>query len=147
MMKMTTLLLGLFILTTCSNVNRESRTYYDNNKNPIRHGIVPISKESKPKKALKLEPINDEAVARGEFVYQQNCQSCHGVDGTGNGPMTNQLQARPANLVKLAKEVPYFKFYIMVSRWQGDMPGWKNVLSEKEVRDLEQYIRSMALAN
>jgi mono/diheme cytochrome c family protein len=144
-MKKITLILLVLTLATCSRINRESRDYYQQNNNPVRHGIVPLSQDTNVTNVSTPEPLDEKAIVRGETVYQQNCQSCHGINATGNGPKAKKLQAKPRNLVTMAKEVPYFKFYIMVSRWQGEMPGWKNVLTEKEVSDLEQYIRSLAL--
>jgi mono/diheme cytochrome c family protein len=41
-----------------------------------------------------------EAVARGAELFAQNCVSCHGKDGLGNGPAAENLSPRPRNLVE-----------------------------------------------
>jgi copper transport protein len=38
------------------------------------------------------------ALERGKVLYQQNCLSCHGVAGRGDGPLGRALNPRPADL-------------------------------------------------
>jgi mono/diheme cytochrome c family protein len=40
--------------------------------------------------------------------------------------------------------VPEFKFYISVSQWKGQMPGWKNALDEKELEAIGHYLKKLA---
>jgi len=35
--------------------------------------------------------------------FKQYCAACHGVDGTGDGPVAQSLRTRPANLTVLSK--------------------------------------------
>ena len=37
------------------------------------------------------------------FWFKQYCASCHGVDGTGNGPVAPSLKTKPADLTLLSK--------------------------------------------
>ncbi len=124
----------------CARVNQESRDYYQHEKK-IRHGVIPL--ESKSPLTPVQERIDQTSVARGEVLYQKNCQSCHGADGQGQE--VGQLKA--ANLKNLAKEVNNFKFFMSISQWQGDMPGWKSPFSETEREDLANYIKSLASKN
>ena len=39
------------------------------------------------------------AISRGAELFAQNCVSCHGKDGLGNGPAGENLSPRPRNLV------------------------------------------------
>lgn len=39
----------------------------------------------------------------GAQQFRQYCASCHGNDGTGNGPVASQLKRKPANLRVLWK--------------------------------------------
>ena len=38
----------------------------------------------------------------GAALFRQNCASCHGNNGAGNGPMAAELPVRPANLRTLS---------------------------------------------
>jgi mono/diheme cytochrome c family protein len=145
-----TILLITF-LVSCSQVNTESKEYYSSqkeskhfsiNNDRFRHGLVPIPyTEARLKKSEKK--LNQSSVARGAKLYQQNCFKCHGVNADGNGPESAKLGQRPKSLVAIAKKVPNFKLYMMVSQWKGDMPGWKSMLNEKETVDLKNYILSL----
>ena len=77
--------------------------------------------------------------------YVNYCASCHGVDGTGNGPMADQLKGKPTDLSVLAKnnggEFPYLKVYQTIDgtwnegkfRAHGskEMPIWGDVFRRK----------------
>lgn len=41
-----------------------------------------------------------ESIARGAELFAQNCVSCHGPNGDGNGPAGQNLSPRPRNLVQ-----------------------------------------------
>jgi mono/diheme cytochrome c family protein len=45
---------------------------------------------------------NSKDVAEGHGYFLRYCASCHGVDGTGNGPVARTLSTPPANLRLLA---------------------------------------------
>jgi mono/diheme cytochrome c family protein len=73
--------------------------------------------------------------------YMNYCASCHGADGTGNGPMQDQLKGKPTDLTVLTKDnggvFPYLKVYKTIDgTWdQGnlrahgsnEMPIWGDV--------------------
>lgn len=132
-MKSFFLLLTLSLQFSCSRINVESRDYY--RKTHFRHGIVPLSSGLAKK-------LDEAAIARGKILYTKHCLQCHGVDGTGNGPEADKQNVPPTNLKKLVSEVPNFEFFMSISQWQGDMPGWKEEFSPIDRRDLEAYIKS-----
>ena len=39
----------------------------------------------------------------GKMAYEDSCAACHGKDGTGNGPLSQELKSKPPNLAVLAK--------------------------------------------
>jgi mono/diheme cytochrome c family protein len=39
----------------------------------------------------------------GQSEYQSSCASCHGTDGKGKGPVSEQLKVPPSDLTVLAK--------------------------------------------
>lgn len=80
--------------------------------------------------AALAQPGND--IGKMEFV--SNCASCHGVDGTGNGPLGNLLQKSPPDLTLLARNnngvLPINRLYAVIdgagvpSHGSREMPVW-----------------------
>lgn len=70
----------------------------------------------------------------GKMEFTENCASCHGVDGKGNGPLGNLLQRSPPDLTLLAKNnkgvLPINRLYEVIdgvgvpSHGTRDMPVW-----------------------
>jgi len=82
---------------------------------------------------------NADDIAKQDFVNY--CASCHGADGSGNGPMASELKTKPTNLTTLSKDndghFPYLSLRDSVAgtsnasniRAHGsqEMPVWGNV--------------------
>jgi mono/diheme cytochrome c family protein len=58
-------------------------------------------------------PQAAETVERGAKVYADNCASCHGPAGYGDGPAASKLNPRPADLAWLSR--------MPMSRWDPFM--------------------------
>ena len=43
-----------------------------------------------------------QSIEFGQILYQQNCASCHGEEGAGDGPVSIHLQPTPLDLRQLA---------------------------------------------
>jgi mono/diheme cytochrome c family protein len=54
--------------------------------------------------ADKVAPKGEEQLARGAELYGQQCASCHGDQGAGDGPAAGALQPPPRNLVGTPRE-------------------------------------------
>jgi mono/diheme cytochrome c family protein len=79
----------------------------------------------------------------GSDLFYNNCASCHGTDGRGNGPLGQVLTVRPANLTIIAKNTggkfPVDKIYQLIDgrspavRGHGgpDMPVWGDVFAAR----------------
>lgn len=128
-------LFSLLLLFSCSQFNTESKSYYDQK---MRHGIVPLAREI-PKDEKEPIKVNMAKAKRGKKVYEANCMSCHGPKGLGS-----EEKGGPRNLVKAVQSVQHFKFFIMVSKWQGEMPGWKSPLTDNDVENVKEYIKLLA---
>jgi cbb3-type cytochrome c oxidase subunit III len=57
-------------------------------------------KHQHPEAAKLKNPVemNAESIAAGQKVYAQNCASCHGESGKGDGKMGAELKPPPSNL-------------------------------------------------
>ncbi|MBA4263974.1 MAG: hypothetical protein C0453_02735 [Comamonadaceae bacterium] len=70
----------------------------------------------------------------GKQEFTDNCASCHGVDGKGNGPLGELLRKSPPDLTLLAKNnqgvLPINRLYAVIegtgvpSHGSRDMPVW-----------------------
>ena len=92
----------------------------------------------------------------GEAVYQKRCLQCHGKEGDGLGPAAERLNPPPRDFT-----LGLYKF--QTSAFDADlpndadlirmirdgmpgtaMPGWSDLLSETEIRDVIAYIKAFA---
>lgn len=70
----------------------------------------------------------------GKREFENNCASCHGMDGKGNGPMGNLLRVGPPDLTQLAKKnqgvLPMNRMYEVIeggtvpAHGTREMPIW-----------------------
>jgi len=92
---------------------------------------------------------------RGRSVYFQACSPCHGIRGDGRGPAAVGFDPAPRNFRR-----GVYKFRTTVSGMlpldedlertvrEGlpgtEMPRWKNVLAENDIRAVVQYVKSFS---
>lgn len=95
--------------------------------------------------ATKKNPVkmSDKSLLAGQKLFQNNCVSCHGVTGEGDGAAGAYLKPKPANLRAMANAHPDGDFAYKIKVGRGSMPGWKNTISNTEVWHLVNYIKSM----
>jgi mono/diheme cytochrome c family protein len=135
-MKLINSIVLIFLLAGCSNVNTDSKEYYKFKHVP-KHGIKLIT-ESPSVKTVDSQ----ESISRGKGLYQSNCLECHGPTGEGSGPTAKRLGIFPQNLKEQVANTPNFEFYINLSEWKGEMPGWNNQFTREELKDLAAYIKT-----
>jgi mono/diheme cytochrome c family protein len=79
------------------------------------------------------------SVSLGRVDYKDNCASCHGASGKGDGPVQSFLVKPPSDLTRIAqrnggKFPQELMWEVIDGRWSGDtgphgsreMPGWGN---------------------
>ena len=92
--------------------------------------------------ALIPAPGSADVSVVGKKLYLENCASCHGIRGTGDGIMTRYLKIRPADLTRLARKnkgvFPYQRVSRVIDgrqtvRAHGDvnMPVWGTVFKTR----------------
>ncbi|RKZ61447.1 MAG: hypothetical protein DRQ44_11770 [Gammaproteobacteria bacterium] len=85
----------------------------------------------------------------GQQIYDDNCAVCHGTDGRGEGTITKVYDMEPADHTDASSMnlMSNEKIYSIISDGSKGaklMPGWKNILSEKEIGDVISYIRLLS---
>jgi mono/diheme cytochrome c family protein len=129
-----------FLPASCSQFNSDSREHYIE-ANSFRHGSMEDISDVEFA-ATQVEPISEESARRGKSLYNKYCISCHGPSGKGDGPKGKLLKKTPKNLAQLAQRVKKLRFYMVKSHEEGKMPGWKPFFSNKNLVDIESYIRT-----
>ncbi|MBK1697015.1 c-type cytochrome [Rhodovibrio salinarum] len=98
-----------------------------------------------------------EDIAAGQRLYQANCAACHGANGQGQANWRQRrpdgkLPAPPLNGDGHAWHHPDGQLFAMVELgiealvpegYQSDMQGFGDRLSDREIRQLLAYVKSM----
>ena len=83
----------------------------------------------------------------GMQLYQKYCQVCHGVEGDGDGIMTNLMGIMPMDHTNPNETESLSNKEISNSILDGKnrfMPAWKGILSQDDVEALVSYIRLLS---
>lgn len=138
-MKVIMLMALTIMLTSCSQINVDEQERYRQKNTAhtsFRHGIVPVS-------SVPVKKFDEVSISRGKTLYENHCISCHGPKGEGNGPLAAEQKIPPANLKKIVNEVPDFDFFMSISNWKGNMPGWKEKFTQTELDDIKSYLKTL----
>lgn len=117
--------------------------------NVVRH--MAVMRGALPEKYAKMTnplPATAENIAAGKKLYAENCASCHGASGKGDGEAGKDLNPKPANIAHiLGKPLDFDGFYMWTISEGGEklgtaMPAFKNALSEKERWQIIHYLRN-----
>jgi mono/diheme cytochrome c family protein len=83
----------------------------------------------------------------GLQLYQKYCQVCHGVEGDGDGIMTNLMGIMPMDHTNPNETNSLDNEELVESILDGKgryMPAWRGILSQGDVEALVSYIRLLS---
>ncbi|MEO8168586.1 MAG: cytochrome c [bacterium] len=110
------------------------------------HPKKETGKTPQPGDELK-NPFTDrkQSAAEGQIIFTQNCASCHGTKGLGNGPAGKSVVPQPDNLTsdEIHNQSDGALFLGIGNGAHGVMIPWKFVLSENQRWHLVDYIREL----
>jgi len=98
-----------------------------------------------PAEALKVKnpvPADARSIARGKEVYTQECLSCHGAKGKGDGDAAATLKKKPADLSQTASD-PDGELFWKITEGRRPMPRFGKRLSEEERWSVINYVRTL----
>jgi len=91
------------------------------------------------------EPGDLSSATRGGMLFSQNCARCHGGGGRGDGPEGVNLPSRPRDLTaSRMRGLTDGEIFLTIGQGRGYMPGWQTRLSEPQIWDLVNYIRTLS---
>ncbi len=102
-----------------------------------------------PPSAMKEKsPVTPDAkvLKQGESIFMDNCSTCHGKTGKGDGP-SGDPQHPPADLTdpkRIAANPDGIMFYkVWNGRKSPDMPAFKSRLTKEEVWTVVEYVKTL----
>ena len=103
-----------------------------------------------PKLAARKNPspATQASITAGRALYNKNCRHCHGLRGRGDGPLAPK-DPKPANLTDAKWDHGSSDGEIFAIIWNGapapksEMKGMKGTLTEKNVWEIVNYLRSI----
>ena len=96
------------------------------------------------KKIKNPVPSNKLSLKLGKKLYTQNCVTCHGETGIGDGPGAKFLGKKVADLISKpiqsqADGVLYYK----ITKGRAPMPAFNSILSSKQRWAVVNYLRAL----
>ena len=115
-----------------------------------RHQIVRDSGVPAPYATMTNPlPKSRATLRRGGIIYAQQCQSCHGAKGQGDGPEGLKLTPRPGDLAWLSEmQISRSDAYMYWTIAEGGapitspMPAFKTSLTPEEIWSVSAYIQA-----
>lgn len=99
---------------------------------------------------IPLSPPKWPDINKGKIVFQQNCTSCHGNKGDGNGEIIKNLKPKPSNFLdeNLMNSISPLQIYntMRLGITGTSMPSF-NLLSDEQVWDAAFYVSSLRYKN
>jgi mono/diheme cytochrome c family protein len=81
---------------------------------------------------------------KGKHFYMQNCATCHGVAGDGQGPRAYFIIPKPRNFLHPASRqgLNRVKLFKMISEGERgtEMPAWNKVLTPQEIANVAEFV-------
>ncbi len=95
-------------------------------------------------------PTGEAALATGKWSYDVYCAPCHGVDGTGNGPVTDTTDDKkrfmapgPALASGMTKLYPDGHLYLTLRNGGALMPAYSWAMTDQELWSVVAYLRTL----
>lgn len=114
---------------------------------------TPVTQSGKPVGAVIERKLDPTQVARGKAVYDKFCLACHGADGKGQPGdwrirgADGRFPPPPLDSSAHAWHHPTAVLLEVIREGspggQGNMPAWKDKLSEQQMQDVVTYIKSL----
>lgn len=89
-------------------------------------------------------PPTAQSLSRGRSLYASNCQACHGLTGRGDGPLSETLNPKPADLAKHVGPHSDTELFRVITRGvpRTAMPSFGSQLTDEERWHVVNHIKT-----
>ncbi len=97
--------------------------------------------DAKKKSAVKED---DASVKAGKDIWAQQCKSCHGIKGLGDGPKAEKLEITPGDFSSAETQaLSDGALYYKITEGRKPMPSFKEKLSDTERWQVVAFMRTL----
>lgn len=86
--------------------------------------------------------LSQESASRGKHLFLENCATCHGEYGEGQSAEFTGLSKGTPDLIKRLSTHSEGDFFWKIKNGRGDMPGFKDDLSDQDIWDVLNFLKS-----
>lgn len=118
--------------------------------NRVRHRVIMMGPGIPKAYQEAKNPLPDSAknIDAGELLFKEQCVSCHGKAGIGNGEAGNELNPKPANIAFIMDKPIATDAFLFWSISEGGvplgtaMPAFKEQLTKEQRWQIIHYLRT-----
>jgi mono/diheme cytochrome c family protein len=110
---------------------------------PFNYGSSDSERERASNELVDPNPSSPARIARGKYLYDNNCLICHGATGQGDGTLTKKYPEPPAFNGRALRDYKDGNFYYAIVKGFGDMPSHEAQLNEDDRWDVILYINEL----
>lgn len=88
-------------------------------------------------------PHTPELVARGRFVFENVCITCHGPEAAGDGHLTAVFPKPPSLMTQRVRDWSDGRIFHIPMRGQGSMPSHSTQLEQWQIWQAIHYLRHL----
>jgi hypothetical protein len=81
---------------------------------------------------------------RMDALYAERCSNCHGITGSGDGPMASALPVRTPDFRETVQRKSNSQIRKITSEGAGVMPAFEPALRPAEINDMLQMVRFLS---
>jgi len=100
---------------------------------------------------MKVAPMSWPDLAAGHSLFEANCVTCHGKNGTGDGKLAATLDPKPTDLSsgdRIASISPFQVYNTVSMGVEGTaMPAFGQKLTDKQLWEIAFYVKSLKSKN
>jgi mono/diheme cytochrome c family protein len=101
------------------------------------------SLSTKPEHVTSPAAADSSRLDEARTLFAQNCASCHGDDGAGDGPAAAALNREPTNFHGQQPSIDYARSVLSEGVAGSAMPPWEHQLTDSQRQQLVDYVRSL----
>jgi cytochrome c oxidase cbb3-type subunit 2/cytochrome c oxidase cbb3-type subunit I/II len=98
---------------------------------------------TKPEHVTSPAAADSSRLDEARTLFAQNCASCHGDDGAGDGPAAAALNREPTNFHGQQPSIDYARSVLSEGVAGSAMPPWEHQLTDSQRQQLVDYVRSL----